>query len=139
MRHRVYGKHLGRDKNGRTALFRSLVQALIISEKIRTTEPKAKAIKGLIDKLITQAKSPSTRRMVSQFLTHKQLSDKLIKDIVPRLGNRQSGYTSMVKIGRRMGDGASMVQVNLLTEEVKEPLKIKETAKQTKTFKKVGV
>lgn len=119
----MYGKHLGRSKNQRTALFKSLVQSLIQWEKIETTEAKAKAIKGLIDKLITQAKSENTRRLVYQFLVDKNTQEKLIKDIVPRLKNRTSGYTSITRLGRRLGDGAMMVQIRLLTEELPKPKK----------------
>ncbi|MBI2022296.1 50S ribosomal protein L17 [Candidatus Daviesbacteria bacterium] len=140
MRHRVYGKLLGRDKNQRTALFKALVQSLILSEKIQTTEAKAKAIKGLIDKLITQAKSPNTRRLVGQFLVSKQVQDKLIKDIAPRLKSRTSGYTSITKLGRRMGDGAMIVQMRLLVESVEpvkpvKSVKAKEAAAKAETKK----
>lgn len=117
MRHRVYGKKLGRTKNQRTALFKSLVQSLILSEKIETTASKAKAIKGLVDNIISQAKSPNTRRLVSQFITSKKVFDKLIIEIVPRLGSRTSGFTSVVKLGSRQGDNASMVRMSLLLEE----------------------
>lgn len=117
MRHKVYGKHLGRDKNQRTALFRSLVRSLVLSEKIETTEAKAKAIKSLVDKLITQAKSPTTKRLVSQFLTDKQISEKFINEIVPRLTSRNSGYTSTVRLGPRLGDGAMIVQMRLLLDD----------------------
>ena len=124
MRHRVYGRKLGRNKNERAALFKSLVRSLVISEKIQTTESKAKAIKGLIDKLINQAKSPTTRYMVSQFFSNKQISEKLFKDITPRLKDRDSGYTSMIRMGRRQGDGAQIVQISLLTTTpVKEEAK----------------
>ncbi len=123
MRHNVYGKHLSRSSNQRTALFRSLVRSLIISEKIQTTEAKAKAIKGLVDKIITQAKSPTTRRLVSQFLTDKKISDKLINELLPRLDSRTSGYTSIIKTGRRLGDGALMVTMRLLVEEPKAAAK----------------
>lgn len=119
MRHRVYGKHLGRDKNQRTALFRSLVQALLVNENIQTTQAKAKAIKGLVDKLINQAKNPNTKRLVSQFLTDKKVVDKLISDIAPRFGERNSGYTSIVKLGQRQGDGAMLVRMSLVTGEKK--------------------
>lgn len=104
-------------ENRRTALFKNLVQSLIISEKIQTTEAKAKAIKGLVDKLINQAKSPTSRRLVSQFLVKKEVREKLIKDLVPKLKSRSSGYTSIVKLGRRLGDGAMMVQMRLLVED----------------------
>ncbi len=119
MRHREYGKHLGRDENQRTALFRSLVQALLVNENIQTTQAKAKAIKGLVDKLINQAKNPNTKRLVSQFLTDKKVVDKLISDIAPRFSDRNSGYTSIVKLGARQGDGAMLVRMSLVTEEKK--------------------
>lgn len=120
MRHKVYGKHLGRNKNERTALFKNLVQSLILSESIETTEAKAKAIKGLVDKIITQAKSPSTRRLVSQFLVSKKTQDKLIKEILPRLSTRTSGYTSTVRMTKRLGDNALIVKMSLILEEPKE-------------------
>ena len=114
MRHRVYGRHLGRNKDTRTALFKSLVQSLFISESIETSEAKAKAIKGLVDKLITSAKSPATRRLVSQFLTNKEIFDKLIKDIVPRFKSRNSGYTSIIRLGKRAGDNTDIVRMSLI-------------------------
>lgn len=114
MRHSIYGKKLSRDTNQRTALFKSLVQSLILSEKIQITKARADAVKGLVDHLITQAKSPTSRRLVSQFLTDKRVSEKLIKDLLPRLADRTSGYTSIIKLGYRQGDGAKMVQMSLL-------------------------
>lgn len=132
MRHNVYGKKLGRDKNQRTALFKSLINSLILSEKIETTESKAKAVKGLVDRIITQAKTPSTQRLVSQFLTQKKITDKLIKEILPRLETRTSGYTSVVKLGRRQGDGTMMVRMSLLLEESAKPSKKAETAESVK-------
>lgn len=138
MRHRVYGKKLARNKNERTALFRSLVQNLFWEESIETTEAKAKAIKGLVDKLITQAKSPATRYLVSQFLIQKKVSDKLFKELTPRMKDRSSGYTSTVKLGKRLGDGAMMVRINLLLAEV-EKEKPKVVAKpKAKTIRKVS-
>lgn len=119
MRHSVYGKKLGRNKNQRTALFKSLVQNLILSGSIQTTDTKAKSIKGLVDKIINQAKSPNTQRLVSQFLTQKKVQDKLINEIVPALSSRNSGYTTVVKMGRRLGDGAPIVRMSLLLEESK--------------------
>lgn len=117
MRHRVYGKKLGRGKDTRQALFKSLVQALISAESIETTEAKAKSIKGLADRLINQAKSPSTRRLIRQFVTSKEISEKLVKDIAPRFKNRNSGYTSIVKLGKRVGDNANIVRMSLIEEK----------------------
>lgn len=132
MRHRVYGKHLGRDKDQRRALFKSLVRSLILEESIKTTEAKAKAVKGLIDKIINQAKSQTSKRLVSQFLTHKSVTEKLTKEILPRVKTRTSGYTSLVKLGPRLGDGAMMIKLSLILDAVREPkvAKIKEEAKK---------
>lgn len=92
------------------------MRSLILSEKIHTTQAKAKAVKGLIDQIINQAKSKNTEKLVSQFLANKKVEEKLFKDFVPRLQNRTSGYTSIVKLGRRVGDGAPLVQMQLLLE-----------------------
>jgi len=119
VRHRVYGRHLGRNKDQRTALFKSLVRSLLIAESIETTEAKAKSIKGLVDKLINQAKSPKTRDSIGQFITDKSISDKLIKDIAPRFKTRISGYTSLVKTGKRVGDGAMLVRMSLMESAIK--------------------
>jgi len=121
VRHRVYGKHLGRSKDQRTALFKSLVRSLILEESIKTTQPKAKAIKGLVDKIITQAKSETSKRLVAQFLPHKSVLEKLNNILLPRLGSRTSGYTTVAKIGPRMGDGAMIVKMSLLLDAAKEP------------------
>jgi large subunit ribosomal protein L17 len=127
VRHRVYGKHLGRDKNARTALFKSLVGSLILHGSIDTTETKAKAIKGLVDKIITQAKSKDTQRLLQTFLSQKDIREKLVKEIAPNLKDRNSGYTSTVRLGTRAGDGAMVVRMSLL---VKEDSKVKKEEKQ---------
>jgi large subunit ribosomal protein L17 len=144
VRHNVYGAHLGRNKNQRTALFKGLVQSLILSESIQTTESKAKAVKGLVDKIINQAKDTSSRRLVSQFLATKSTQDRLVKDILPRLKDRTSGYTSVVRLGARQGDGAVMVKMSLLLSEIKKETKpAKEEkvveVKEEKTSKKETV
>lgn len=131
MRHRVYGKHLGRDKNERLGLFRSLIASLILSENIQTTEAKAKAVKGLLDKLVNQAKKPTTQYLVNQFLTDKKVAEKLIKDIVPRLGDRSSGYSSIVRLGKRLGDSAMMVRLSWVESKVKsEKVKVKNSSEK---------
>lgn len=139
MRHSVYGKKLGRDKNERTALFKNLVQSLIQASSIETTEAKAKAIKGLVDKIINQAKTPSTQRLVSQFLTQKKTTEKLFKEVLPRLKTRNSGYTSIVKLGRRLGDGAMVVRMSLLLEESKAVTKKEVTGEKEEKVEKSKV
>lgn len=118
MRHRVYGKHLGRDKNQRMALFRSLVRNLLLNRSIKTTEAKAKAIKGLVDKLFTKAKhdSLSSSSALLAFLGEEKLV-KLIQEIAGEAKSRTSGFTTLVKLGTRAGDGAMMVKMSLVTLE----------------------
>lgn len=105
MRHKVYGKHLGRDKDQRATLFKGLVQQLFIHGSIQTSEAKAKAIKGLVDKVINLAKNKKIYRF------------GLTKEILPKLGSRTSGYTSLVKLGTRLGDQAMMVKMSLIGAE----------------------
>ena len=93
------------------------MQSLILSGSIQTTEAKAKAIKPTVDKIINQAKNKNTQRLLQQFLVAKPIRDRLIKDIAPALKDRTSGYTSVVKLGSRLGDGAMMVRMNLLVSE----------------------
>ncbi len=133
MRHRVYGKHLSRNKNQRTALFKSLVRSLILSENIQTTEAKAKAVKPLIDKLITQAKSKTAQRHVFEFFSQKAIAQKLVDDVAPRTGSRTSGYVSTIRTGARLGDGAMMVSMKLLLEDAKAAPAKAETKKEAKS------
>jgi large subunit ribosomal protein L17 len=126
VRHRVYGRHLNRDKNERIALFRGLIRNLVLQESITTTEAKAKAIKGLVDKLITKSKQNSiaSKNVVLSTVAQKEIAKKLIEEIGPRYKERQSGFTRTVRLGSRKGDGAMMVKISL-TEEDKEKGKSK--------------
>ena len=125
MRHKVYGKHLGRDTNQRTALFRGLVRALFLHDSITTTEAKAKAIKGLVDRLITkgQQNSNASRNVIFSALPQKEISKKLLDDISPRYTLRKSGFTEIIKLGTRAGDGAMMVKMSLMPadQKISEP------------------
>ena len=111
MRHKVSGKKLGRDIKRRKALFKNLITSFISHGEIKTTEAKAKAVKGLVDKLMTKAKKGTlhTKRQVLSFLAQKQPVEKLFKEIAPRFKNRQSGFTRTIKLGPRRGDNALMV------------------------------
>ena len=131
MRHRVYGKHLSRDKNQRTALFRSLVRELLLHQSIQTTEVKAKAIKGLVDRLIVKGKKADTasRRFVNSFLVQPELVKKLMEEVAPKYTDRPSGFTTSVRLGTRAGDGAMLVRMSLLAESDKREQKSKEVKK----------
>lgn len=138
MRHRVYGRHLSSDKDQRTALFKSLVRALIIHESIQTTEAKAKAVKGLIDKVITQAKAKNTRALIPTFVTDKQIQKKLMEEIAPRFEGRSSGFTSMVRLGQRFGDSAKMVRIAFVEgKSISVKAKVEKDAKKEPVSKKV--
>lgn len=127
MRHRKKGVKLGRDGGSRKALYRNLVTALVEHERIRTTEAKAKAVSGMVDRVVTRSKEGSlhARRQLLSLLDNKKVVGKLIDEIGPRFKNRQSGYTRIVKLGRRQGDNASMARLEFV-----EPLKEKKTKKK---------
>lgn len=109
MKKNVFGRKFNRDKNARKALFRSLITSLILKEKIRTTEQKAKAIKGDVDKLVTSVKKNGNTKGLLSGHVFPQALDKLANDIVPRFAGRTGGYTRILRIGKRFGDDASMV------------------------------
>lgn len=138
MRHRVYGKKLGRNKNERTTLFKGLVQQLVLHGTITTTEAKAKAIKGLVDKIINLAKSKNSQRLLQAYFTNKALQERLVKEIAPSLGNRVSGYTSMIRMGVREGDRTTLVKMSIIGNENLKPFEkiVKKVEKET--VKKVG-
>lgn len=125
MKHRVYGRHLGRNKNERTALFKNLIQSLFLNEEIQTTQSKANAIKGLVDKLINQAKSVQRKHLATQFFSSKKVTEKLVSDIAKRFSNRSSGYTSIIKLRDRLGDGARLVKMSLVASQKSKILETK--------------
>ena len=130
MRHRVKGKKLSRSTNQRQALFKSQVSSLILKSQIKTTEAKAKAIKGLIDKLITKAKkgSLSARRQVLSFLPNKKVVNQLFDVIAPATKDRSSGFTRVIRLGRRRGDNTQMAKIELIDK----PLVDKKNSKVAK-------
>jgi len=92
------------------------VADLIKYEKIVTTEAKAKEIRGLAEKMITLGKEGSlaSRRRALAFVTDKKLVDKIFTELAPRYAERPGGYTRLVKLGRRVGDGARLAQVEMV-------------------------
>jgi len=117
VRHRKKGRQLGRQTKHRWALFRSLVTSLLEHERIETTEAKAKEIRGFTDRMITLGKEgtlPARRRALA-FIRSKDVVSKLFSDVAGRFKDRQGGYTRTVKTRRRIGDGAEMVAIELVT------------------------
>jgi len=116
MRHGMVSRRFDRPIGYRQMMFRNLVTEILDHEKIKTTAPKAKAIRGMAEKMITLAKSGDlgARRQAVAFITDSKVTEKLFKELGPRYASRNGGYTRIVKIGMRQGDGASMVQIELV-------------------------
>lgn len=131
MRKNVFGRQLKRDKNERKALFKSLISSLILRGNIKTTQAKAKSIKGEIDKLVTKAKKNKLSSS-GEYLTQDALNK--LKSIAPNF-SRNSGFTRIIKLGNRFSDNAQYVLMEWV-EEIKE---IKSEGKKTKTSKKKEV
>lgn len=117
MRHRKKGRQLGRQTKHRSALFRNMVTSLIDHERIETTEAKAKEVRGFTDRMITLGKEGTlaARRRALAFLRSKDVVSKLFGDVAGRFTDRSGGYTRMIKTRRRIGDGAEMVALELVT------------------------
>ncbi|MFZ0594879.1 MAG: 50S ribosomal protein L17 [Bryobacteraceae bacterium] len=120
MRHQKAGKKLKRDISGRRALLRGLVTNVIEEERVTTTVPKAKAAKPLVEKMITLAKRDTlhTRRQAAAFLMKPEAVQKLFEKIGPRFHQREGGYTRIVKLGWRKGDGAETAKLELVGSEL---------------------
>jgi len=136
MKKNVFGRKLKRDKNERTALFKSLISALVLNEKIKTTESKAKAIKPEIDKLVTKAKKGgnSARNVLQKSLSQPAV-EKIIKEIGPRFSKRAGGYTKIIKLGKRFGDDASTVILEWSETAALIPVQNLEKKKEKKSLK----
>ncbi len=119
MRHRKSGRKLNRPTAHRKALLRNLVKDVLSHEVIRTTEAKAKEARSPTERMITLGKNGSlhARRQALRFLNDKAIVARLFEEIAPRFVGRTGGYTRIVKLGPRGGDGAPMVQLELLAEE----------------------
>ena len=116
MRHKVAGRKLGRPTGHRRAMFRNLVTDLLNYEKITTTEAKAKEVRGLAEKMITLGKNGglNSRRQALSFIIVKKVTDKVFTELASRYAERPGGYTRIIKLGPRLGDGAPMVQLELV-------------------------
>ena len=118
MRHLKAGKKLGRNTSHRRALLRNLVTSLILEERIETTVPKAKAIKPHVEKMITLGKRGDVhaRRQADSYLLQRAAVERLF-EIAPRFGDRNGGYTRIVRTGFRKGDGGEKAFIELLGSE----------------------
>ncbi len=120
MRHRVGTVKLKRDVGARNSLFKNLVTSVIEHERVVTTVPKAKAIKPMVDQMITLAKRDTlhARRQAAAFLETPKSVQKLFDTLGARFGQRQGGYTRIVRLGFRKGDGAEQAIIELVGSEL---------------------
>jgi len=119
MRHKVSGYKLGRTTSHRRSLLRNMVTSLIIEERIETTIPKAKALRPSVEKMITLGKRGdlAARRQAASYLMTDEAVKKLFETIGPRFGDRNGGYTRIVRTAWQKGDGADKAFIELLGSE----------------------
>ena len=116
MRHKVKGRKFDRPGDERAALFRNLVTDLMRHERLKTTEAKAKEVRPIAERMITLGKDGTlhARRQALAYINDKDVVKKLFDDVAPRFASRPGGYTRIVKLGPRNGDGALMAQLELV-------------------------
>jgi len=116
MKHRKRRKILGRGRSHRIMLTKNLIKSFFIYEKIKTTETKAKLIKPLVEKLITIGRKNdlTSRRKIIKKIGSNNIANKILNDIAPRYKNRTGGYTRIIKVGTRQGDGAKTVYLTFV-------------------------
>ena len=116
MRHKVDGRKFSRDTAHRWSMYRNLVTDLLDYEKIVTTEPKAKEVRRFAEKMITLGKKGdlNARRRALAFIYDERVVEKVFSDLAKRYADRPGGYTRIIKLGQRQGDGAPVVQFELV-------------------------
>jgi large subunit ribosomal protein L17 len=121
MRHRKAGRQLGRNSSHRRAMYRNMASSLLLHETIRTTLPKAKELRRVVEPLITLAKEDGVaqRRRAFDRLRDKVVVGKLFNELGPRYATRPGGYLRILKMGPRPGDSAPMALVQLVDQPEK--------------------
>ncbi len=116
MRHRSKGRILSRAASPRKHLLANLAQSIILYEKVKTTEAKAKEVRSTVERMITTAKKPTlaARRLLLKKLSTEEAVKKLLEVIGPRYATRPGGYTRITKLGQRKGDAAKVVLIELV-------------------------
>jgi large subunit ribosomal protein L17 len=117
MAHRIDGRKLSRKHGPRMALYRNLTVSILRYERVKTTEAKAKEVRGQVERMITLAKRgdlSARRAVIAQFPNEQLVVRKLFDEIAPKYADRQSGFTRLIHIGPRPGDAAEIVQIELV-------------------------
>lgn len=138
MRHGCKINHLSRTAAHRSSMLSNMAVSLIKEKRIETTLAKAKALRKYVEPIINKSKEDSThqRRIVFAYLRDKEAVTELFREVSQKVANRNGGYTRILKIGRRLGDGAEMAMMELV--DYNENM-LKETAtKKTKTTRRGG-
>lgn len=119
MRHGKKGRKLGRTSAHRVAMFRNQIQSLVENERIITTLPKAKEVRRIAERVVTRGKKDTVpaRRWVRRWIPDRDLVKKVFDEISPRFEERPGGYTRIVKLGPRQGDGAEMAVLEFVDYE----------------------
>ncbi len=115
MRHHNQNRKFGRVRKVRVALVNSLARSLVLKEKIKTTEPKAKEVRPFVEKLITKGKKKdlaSTRAIITKIGV--EATHKLIKELSKKYEGRSGGYTRITKLGKRLADGSKMAIIEFV-------------------------
>jgi large subunit ribosomal protein L17 len=144
MRHRNSGRKLSRNTSHRRALLRNLVTSFLEHGRLMTTLPKAKEVRPLAEKMITLGKHDSlhARRQVQAYLLKESIAKKVFDTIGPKFADRKGGYSRIIRLGNRKGDGADLAIIELLGSELEakkaeraEQAKEKDTKKPKKEEK----
>lgn len=134
MRHRVSGRKFSRNSAHRKAMFQNLACSLLEHEQIRTTLPKAKDLRPIVEKLITLGKKPTlhARRRAISLMRNEKVVTRLMDEVSPRFQDRNGGYTRIIKDGFRHGDNAPMAIIQLVdfTFKEKEKNNLEETSSE---------
>jgi large subunit ribosomal protein L17 len=139
MRHGVRGRKLGRTASHRLSTLKLLATSLLQHKKIKTTLAKAKELRRFVEPIITKAKKDSvhSRRLISEKINDRKVLSELFSDIIAKVGDRPGGYTRVVQLGQRKGDGAHMAIIELVdfsgVIKAKAPKKTKGEEKPTET------
>ncbi|MBI4051255.1 MAG: 50S ribosomal protein L17 [Elusimicrobia bacterium] len=108
------GRKLSKTGSHRRRMLANMATSLLLQEKVRTTVPKAKELRGITDRIIVLARQ-GNQREVRRILRDKTVTQKLFEVLVPRYKDRPAGFTRLYRLGRRQGDGAEMSLVQLIT------------------------
>ena len=138
MRHKVSGAKLGRTTSHRRAMFRNMVTSIIIEDRIETSVPKAKAVRPIVEKMITLGKRGdlAARRQAAAYLMTSEAVDRLFDTVAPRFGDRKGGYLRIVRTGWQKGDGTEKAFIELLGSDLEAKKKERAAKEQEKDSKK---